>query len=92
MHTCCFFIVASLISDVLNAMGIVTENTSSQEGEEEKILLPLYAVSCFPCLYLCQNGQHSFHTQASRGSVRCNCALQKVGKNLRQQECMIQRG
>lgn len=32
MHTCCFSTVASLISDILNALGIVTENRNSWEG------------------------------------------------------------
>lgn len=32
MHTCCFSTVASLISDILNALGIVTENRISWEG------------------------------------------------------------
>lgn len=49
MHTCCFCIAASWISDVLNAMEIVTEKTSSKELKKKKSnLFPLCLSPAFP--------------------------------------------
>jgi len=82
MYTCCFSVIASLISDVPNATGMSLKSRVVEGGNKG----PVPSLCCLLfSLPLCIGGQHSF-SRNEQGSGRCTHVLQNTGKEWRQRE------